>query len=722
MHTSDIQTGFDLELLIRGTVFTSVLQLLQDVGAVPREVNVGTTTVAIAATPPGQVDRRYGAYPGADYVRIDPAAFAVQVHDYPSNPDWLYLSVNVGGLGMSLYLAVRRELDVRRIAADILDYVDGDSTEFAYWNDLEAVAFQLTTASFDPLRPFDQVAPIGFEVLHQVNHGISDAFRNLKARKPAGLLKFLAGQPDPLYRARVDRLRLEPFQTESAIGVYANMVLLDHARGLVPARGAIDIREFFLEDGEEMGLCSGPDFLGHIVDDLLLKAAVGARRSEESLDDDAVLAALLGEHFPLVVPRALVEELLGQPLQALTLVVRDTRVGTVNRRVESEEAPDEPIPNLKVVLELNVDAGVAFELADDNVVAFVAPLAADIDGVRAVDAFVETNLRADILRSLVDLELVPTPLNLLASAILAAVGNHTQDGSIVKGRLSELGAEMGAPTLATRRWDPFYYSLHRLVLVEASASFADERLFLSVRTALSKSFQPEDRAVVRQADPEGDALRLRYSVEDGNNWLPASEYATDREPFVQEAEDAEPNVFSLVEADAAVRVALGKLVRNVIYKPYTIVTDQDPSPNADIDLIGLYSNREQGDLLDSLKDRFRDAMVDEILDALVAQGWQIDAVLRARLVASLRPYVEEQPRYLDYVDGGTLERDVLAAIRSGPGILRLRLSPVQLDRLEREALVALPGYASVVREGKLYVRNIANETTADNLLSQARER
>lgn len=117
---------------------------------------------------------------------------------------------------------------------------------------------------------------------------------------------------------------------------------------------------------------------------------------------------------------------------------------------------------------------------------------------------------------------------------------------------------------------------------------------------------------------------------------------------------------------------------------------------------------------EGLMDVWVTARVNETIAALEAADIRFTDESRAATAKILDAYLRSGA-YDAYVEG-QLPLEVTRRIYA-PGTLRLALTPVQLDELRAAKILDLVGYAKVVRQGRLYFRDIADKSTKDNLLS-----
>jgi hypothetical protein len=158
----------------------------------------------------------------------------------------------------------------------------------------------------------------------------------------------------------------------------------------------------------------------------------------------------------------------------------------------------------------------------------------ETEGVRSADLGLDTNLRVNLIRSLVSLLNplnLPKVLGLPITAVLNLFLNDSAPFEAVK--VSELGIDiLSRLALEEIRWDPFFSTKHGFLLESQEVLIEDNRLFLRGKVHLSKTFVPYERVWVREAAMLGTGVsRLLYKVEELDEMITDSFFATEREAY-----------------------------------------------------------------------------------------------------------------------------------------------------------------------------------------------
>lgn len=741
MSLSSVSSGFDVELMLGSGALRHILQLFMDLGAIPRQVTQGTITIDVGAFQ--DVRRTYEAYPGTDYARETGDAFEIETYDFSSDdPDHVYLSttIDIGPL-MKLYFRIARNLDVADEVERLKAYIaeerdeDGEKIEFDILRIVKAVAMLPATQEYDAANPANNANPVFQVVLDDLNDGLQAFESGLKAGQNARVLDFLEAQLDPFRPARLKRIAFKPFPATS-MGLYINFDLLDHDKGHLGARGDLDMAEDFLPDDADFALGTAPGFLGHLVNDVLLRMLLQYQVAEENLSEEEALAIFDGNHYPALVPDALVldERKDGEPRDTvLAFEITGISVSTTSHSFEDEDGIKTRARSLKVKIRTNESLWRFIGLADENIVVFFTPLDGELEGLTVADLGIDTNLRVALVQTLFETFVATVafwPLAALRTLLMPVIGviNLLANKSIdedYRGRLSEhFGIEvLSWLPLLPRRWDPFYETNHGLLIEKQSLFFDDERLFLGGRIHLARRPAAVERVYIRDAEESyGTIDRLLYKVESTSDILSDDQFATDREPFVDLTADPESSIYALAFAESSAagsvsdRIEKKKLAEYIPYTPYCIRrdTEDDPSEFA-IDRIGMLSWEELTDLEQRLQDAWIQAAADKILEAMgEALAGEFSEDDREPLYQALEPTIKDTWGYQEYIEN-QLPGELLKEILSGD-TLRLKLTPSDVHRLIEARALDLVGYEAVNREGRWYMRDIADRSTSDNLL------
>ncbi|MEM9281755.1 MAG: hypothetical protein AAGA96_08015 [Verrucomicrobiota bacterium] len=738
-------SGFDLEAILNARVIQKLFHLLADVGDIPVSLNLLGQVLNIQTADKDEIVRNYTHFPGTDLSASGgDQAFAATLLEFDEVEDHFYIQLRVIlGLPIDLYVRIRRRFDLQELFTKLKNAAD-ESATFNPATYFEVVGLKNFNDPFDPLDPIgDDVLNIPGNppttlppepLIDLANMFLQTQINNALTSDDDGIKEFLEGQLDALGLARLDRLVFKPYTESNNLGIYINFILLEHDRGFVGERGNAGNGSDFMGSTSDLGIATGPNFLEHIVVDSILRLVFQSERDSGDLASADVETRLLFDHFPLRLPWAVVEDLTDSelPIDSIAPHINRIKVDTKNKKFEVSPDRELDLDALKITIETDEYFLNAFEIGSENLVLFLAPFTRNLAGRTVLDAFVDINLRVDVLRRFLSPftwvaavftgGIVSPATTSIAGAIVNFVVNSKYKDSLAFS-LSETGSEALARLgIRNKRWDPFYITHHGFLLENQSLCVEEERLLLTSDIFLDKWVSPFTRCYVRAYEKQDDEIQaLLYKVESVGDIDQDIFFATDRLEFEEVPSDEEPHIFRLlVEEDdnpntVLARMDSSKLAHNTPFTPYCRDIEDDR-----IARIGILSDREFDLVRRRLENRLLDELTNELVDLMVAVleslGIEDTAGPRQEWFNQIRPLKKEDPRYKEYIDGPS-EEEALELVKTEFGIIRLIPSPDDLLALENLRSLSVPGYAAVQQEdGTMYYRNIANLFRFDNLL------
>ncbi|TGD75475.1 hypothetical protein E4634_03245 [Mangrovimicrobium sediminis] len=738
--TNAARTGFDLECIVSHRLLARVAQLLLDAGVLPSFFEVPNPLdedqflqMQINAQTDEQVPRTYTAAPGFSYAETNENAFDAGFTTYPDEPDladFVYIQfraiANAGSqltLDLNIYARIHRELDIQALARDLRDFDAQDPDSGPALDELFHVESILDqTAAFDPLDPTAGMLFPLVPVLEELNAAIAAAGQTLAESDDevsAAIRDALLAQLDPLNGMRLDVLHLNTLEGSDKLALAANLVLLDHEVGFVAPRG--DLSQFvdFLGDEQDIAFATGPGFLENVLADALHKMMLAPAVEAEELDENDLQGIFLGMRFPMAIPPEVISEFLGtaapeedDPEPLVTGYLKALIVSSIARTFPGDEDGPE-FDCLRIELQLDAYLADLFGIGSGNLFLDVFPLTAERDGLPVSDLTVATNARADLWRGL--LSITGFPLTVIGAVV--DLFSDADEQIIPLSELLEL--PLVDIVVARKRWEPFYLTLHTLLLEALDQTIELNRFGFAARIHLSKRFEGYPNVYLREAQLGGEILsQLLFRAERASEEIPAAlHYASDSEFYTHLEDDAESEIYQLPAGDSsgspAQRIPQGKFYTGKRYRPQCITMD---AQDEYIARIGLFSEEEERDLRRRLEHEYlRDWANELVADLESGLGRPFEEDVGDAIYDQLYTLMESSSEFEKY-RALDLDDDFNERLLE-PGVLRLALSPEHLHGLIMEQVVILLGYEPVVREGKLYYRGEADETTENNLLS-----
>lgn len=711
-----VRSGFDIEMLLGERFLSYVLLTLVDAGTIPVVVEIEDPPIEFLLGEPSNTDRLYELHPDAVHAKqVSPTRDPFQVEilfDHPSGADarvHIVFDINRPPPAISVPevqfdLFVTLALEPHRDEDDALDgtllrvaLVDIDSPILS----LAASEGVTKEAIMDRLKGYvDRTLDLG---------GVG-AFKRLQ---------------DLEYR-KVPAEGDHP----AALGLYLNLRLQmgPEPESFLATRGNIDDALNFLPAGSNVAIATRKNLYGVMSDDAY------NRRAE--IND-------LGTYE--------------WPLRKSPSNPKSKKIGTLNGVTIAPlvlSGPSGPVPTNT----LRIDISGEYEVddwfdPDFHILIDLSP-STDEHGLFAWD--VNTDISVDLLFEILPflgfyvIFVLSGGGGLMAIGILAGVllALGEAAGLILDAIYSERIQEKtdaampdvvtGRLTLARRRWDPFYATLHQVAMRPDGAIINSNGIALWGRAAIDKQPQPVDHVVIRDeqraslnplpGEPPEPPTHLRYRIWDYADHLPfftALAPATDRRSFAQH-DGAEPDLYQLTIEQILERFGEKRLLSNIPYVAKRIDLRENQ-----VDQILCSSQREineqRGGLLHTFREETR-AQIEtdeapQIRDEVIAE-FQAEGVTptEEEIVERVNERIDEivAEREAEYIEN---ELDAILEETLLP-LLRFDLPPEHLAALQKKGVLSLKGFEIIaLRDGHppdsplLYYRDHPDKDPKDNLLS-----
>lgn len=292
-------------------------------------------------------------------------------------------------------------------------------------------------------------------------------------------------------------------------------------------------------------------------------------------------------------------------------------------------------------------------------------------------------------------------------------------------------------TIKTRRWDPFYATLHQVVTKPSQAEFNASGFMLCGKAFVGRELVPPADTVIRDEfrDANGSIEALRYSLADFATIATDSALhavGTHRRDFTP-ADPADPDLYALTldQIQARMEDPDGPLViQRIPYFPaYVYIRDHQ------IDQLLCISGAELQAMRDTLRDQRAaelaeqvvadegDAIRQEVVDDLSAGGAtptpeEIEAEFQVRVRKRVKALMSdyESPTPLHMAHAGVLAP-----------VVRFDAAPEELLMLQDKKIIAVDNALASIepREMQDYLRDVprsGEEAEKDNLLQRPRYR
>lgn len=290
-------------------------------------------------------------------------------------------------------------------------------------------------------------------------------------------------------------------------------------------------------------------------------------------------------------------------------------------------------------------------------------------------------------------------------------------------------------TISTRRWDPFYATLHQVVTKPSQAEFNSKGFLMCGKAFVGRELVPPDNTFIRDEtrDANGVLTGMRYQINDFEKVKTESVMSApgvSRRSFTP-ASDAEPELWalSLDEFKQRMEDSEGPLILTRIPYFQAYVYIRGHQINQLLCISGSEIQTLQNQIRDEAKQRGHDRIMalegDQITQDVIADlgpgatQEEIDAEVEKRIQKKLKKVMDKyhSPSPLRLARDGSMEP-----------LLRFDLAPEELVLLrDKKVLVVDDGQLKTIHGRKVlpYIRDIRHhgeEEEDDNLLSRPRYR
>jgi hypothetical protein len=511
-----------------------------------------------------------------------------------------------------------------------------------------------------------------------------------------------------------------------ALGVYINVRLRngDEEDQFLPPRGDLDAALNFLPDSEDMAMASRPGVYADMSKDVYSRTAV---RNEVGVMEHAL-------RYNILNPKS---KRIGD--------VDSIKVGRIPPIVTGDGQPV-PQNGMRITLEGEYVDLKEFTNTDVTFTIDIRP-SIDDDGLLEWD----TNFDVDIdalfefmtfwAATLVGICFGPIGLGIFLGIVLVGeIGAGIFFGDYFEARVSKKADATLSDvipdrlTIKTRRWDPFYATLHQVVTKPSQAEFNDKGFLMCGRAFVGRELVPPVDTVIRDETRDGNAelTGLRYRMADYEQIredIALNAAGTSRRDFTS-PDPAEPDLFTLTldQFQARVDDPEGPLVLTKIpYFPAMVYIVEHQ-----IDQLLCISASE----LEDVRDGLRGEAADRTYARIVAQeGDAIRQEVTADLPAATqeetdaeveRRIQEKVKAAMDKYESPTpLQLAFLGRLKP---FLRFDLSPEELVMLQKKNVIVMDNALNIVEPRQLrpYLRDEqdppGDDAGYDNLLNRPRYR
>lgn len=701
-----VRSGFDVEVLLGERYLQMVLATALDAGSIPSEAVFSGTTILVCMI--HQPSRMYDpTLDREDNPRVEDAdAFQTEIlfnHQFGAN---LKVRAKIGEKGPG-FIAVDFDLFAK------LDLVK----TFADDGSLAEVGMAVSIVDVDsPLMPQilakafpDETDPVAAKalLLAKVKETVD------RTIDMGGASKF----------KRVEDLDIkwhEPVDDHPAcLGIYINVRMRngDPEEDFLPPRGGVAQARNFLPEEQDMAMASRPGMYGdmarHIYSSTAVEISPGnfehAWRKSLLNPDSERIGDLNDAKVGLIPPTA----------------------GVIGLRIQIEAEYIDPIELTDTDVTMTVD--LRPKLADDG------SLEWDTDFDISLDALFEfMGLWATTLMFIL---FGPVgALVFMGAVFLIELGigigvSIWKEGSIQKKADATLADVIpDRLTIATRRWDPFYATLHQVVTKPAQAVFNDKGFMMCGKAFVGRQLVPPADTFIRDElrDADGAVMGMRYFIADYEKVREDTAMlapGTHRRSFTP-ASDEEPELWPLTLDEFEVRLEdpEGPLVLAKIpyFQAYVYVRGHQIDQalcisGAEIEALqGQIRSEVRQSAYDGIKAHDGAAITQEVINDLGPGATQeeIDAEVEARIQKKLKRAMDKyhSPSALRLARDGSMEP-----------LLRFDLAPEELVMLQDKKVISLDdGQLKTIHGRKVsdHSRDVANygpeEEDDDNLLARPR--
>lgn len=700
VNQSRVRSGFDVEALLGERYLQMVLGAAFDAGIIPAEMQFGEKTVIIAMIPPES--RIYEATPDAQGNDRPFHDEAFQTEILFSHPLGAHLRVR-GRIGEKVENNLPLLLDFDLfVKVDLVKTVDDDGALAEVGMNLQVVDVDSSLLGFI----LSEAEITKEELLAKVQ---TAANRTIDM---GGASKF----------KRVEDLAIAWHAADGdhppCLGVYVNVRMRngDPEEDFLPRRGDLSQTRNFLPKGQDMAMASRPgmyaDMAKHVYSATAIETAPG-------IFDHALRKALLNPD----------SDRIGDLNDVSVSRIPPTNAGPQNGlRIQIDGEVTDPIDLTNTDVTMTID--LRPRLADDGSLDWHTNFDVDVD---AVFEFM-TIWTATLLGILFG---PGAALIFLGAVFLIELGVGIGISLYKEGSVREKADATLADvipdrlTISTRRWDPFYATLHQVVTKPSQAEFNNKGFRMCGKAFVGRQLEPPLNTYIRDEsrDTNGKITALRYFIADFEKVKVESVMlapGTSRRSFAL-ASDVEPELWPLTleEFEARLKDPEGPLVlANIPYfQAYVYIREHQ------IDQVLCISGAEVEALQKQIKSEARQRGYDRIKTqegpAITQQviadfgpdatQEEIDAEVEKRIQKKLKKVMDKyrSPSPLRLSRDGSMEP-----------LIRFDLAPEEILALRKKKILAIDdGQLKAVRGRKVmnYIRDIPHhgeEEDDDNLLSR----
>jgi hypothetical protein len=701
---SRVRSGFDVEVLLGERYLQMLMGTALDAGIIPSEAVFSSTTIVIGMIP--QEFRMYEPTPDADG-NTRPThrdAFQTEIlfgHALGANVRVRAMIGEKGGILVDFDLFVK---------IDLVKQFDETGALSEVGMALHVVDVESSVMSII----LDKAQITKDELLAKVQDAVD------RTVDMGGASKF----------KKVEDLDVKWHEGDSnhppCLGIYLNVRMRngDPDEDFLPRRGDVLQARNFLPEGEEMAMASRPgmyqDMAKHVFSSTAIELSPGHfdhafRKSLLNPDSDRIgdLNSVKVRQIPAVGP--------GTP-----------GIGQNGLRIQIDGEVTDPIDLTNTDVTMTID--LRPRRADDGSLEWDTNFDVDVDAV-----FEFTTIWA---AGLLGILFGPAgALYFLGAVFLVELGvgigiSLYKEGSVQDKADATLADVIpDRLTISTRRWDPFYATLHQVVTKPSQAEFNHQGFMMCGKAFVGRQLVPPVDTFVRDVmrDADGVLNGMRYHIADFEKVRAESVMlapGTSRRIFAP-ASDAEPELWALTldEFQERMEDSEGPLVlARIPYFPAYVYIRQHQ-----IDGVLCISGTEVEALQSQIRaeakqrgfDRIKAVEGDQITQAVIADlgpgatQEEIDAEVEKRIRKKLKKVMDKyhSPSPLRLARDGSLEP-----------LLRLDLAPEELVFLQgKKVLVVDNGQLKAIRGRKVlsHIRDIPHhgeEEDDDNLLSRPRYR
>lgn len=514
---SKVQSGFDAEALMGERYLQILFQTAFDAGLIPAEADLSSARVLLSML--GSNDRLYE--PTLDSLGDERPthgdAFVTTI--LFNDPLGANLKVRLM-VGTDTIPPVPFDLFIR---TDLIkEFEDGALSKIAmdlHVVDVDTPAFDFLLSEFG-LTKDDILIKLKEFVDRTVDIGGADRFK------------------------RVEDINIRWHEADgdhpAALGLYINVFIRngDEDDQFLPPRGDLAAALNFLPEGEDIAMASRPGMYADMAKDVFSRTAVPlASGGFEHAFRKSLLnpnSTRLGDLNSVSVGQII--DFTGgapNPQNGLRIVVKGELL--------------DPIELTNVDLTFTVD--IRPRITDDGSLEWDTDFDADVE---AVFEFI-TLWGAALLGILVG---PGAALLFLGAVFLAEIGVgvgislYKEDKVSKKADATLVDVIPDRLTITTRRWDPFYATLHQVVTKPSQAQFNSAGFMLCGKVFVGRQLVPPENVVVRDEtrDASGTINGLRYQINDFETVLEDSKLfapGTSRRTFTRPDPDAEQNLWHL---------------------------------------------------------------------------------------------------------------------------------------------------------------------------------